>query len=345
MKTCEEMYQDIKPLMDSEQNEESVRALEKVVESYPDFAQGHNDLGILYHKLGNREKALDHLRESVNHEPEDATFLKNLADFYYSEMADVKSALKYYQKILDVNPDDIEALIISGHIAVSEHRFDDARGYYNKVLDVEPWNDDALKYLERLDDYTGFSSDAMQAEALYQRSKDFVNTGDENAAIKELEKLVTIKPDFAVAYNDLGVLNYNQGQKEKSLEFYKKASRLEPDNIIFQKNLADFYYVEMGRVEAALEIYAKVLSEEPADVDCLMAAGHICESLGRTDDAVVFYDRVLDIEPWNAQASEQFERLSNSGKEESGVSSQDAISGPPAEVPDHTFESIEIKPD
>ena len=310
MKTCEGRYQDIQPLMASERHEDAVNALEKILESFPDFAQGHNDLGILYHKLGNREKALDHLRESVDYEPKETTFLKNLADFYYSEMGDVKGALKYYQIILEINPHDIDALTISGHIAVSEHQFDDAKGFYKKVLDIEPWNDDAWKYLERLDEYDSSSKIDLQTEDAYHRCRELSTSGKNEAAIRELEKLLKINPDFALAYNDLGVLNYSLGNKEETLAYYEKAALLEPNNVVFQKNLADFYYVEMGRIEDALAIYVKVLSEEPADVDCLMAAGHISETLGRTNDAVIFYDRVLDIEPWNIEAGEKNDELS-----------------------------------
>jgi len=345
MKTCEEVYQDIQPLMDSERHDEAVSALEKLLETYHDFAQGHNDLGILYHKVGNGEKALNHLRESVKHEPEKTAFLKNLADFYYSEMGDVKGALKYYHKVLDIIPDDIDALIISGHIAVSEHRFDDAKGFYKKVLDIEPWNDDAWKYLERLDEYTGFSRDELRIEEMYRKCKDLVISGDEDSAIKEIENFLKIEPDFAIAYNDLGVLNYNLGKKEKALEYYEKATRLEPNNTIFQKNLADFYYIEMGRVEDALEIYSKVLSEEPADVDSLMAAGQISEAFNKEDNAKIFYDRVLDIEPWNIEASESLEKICNSGKEINAFLSQDVISAPQKAVPDDTFEPMDIKQD
>ena len=342
MKTCEEMYQDIHPLMDNERHEEAVNALEKLLKTYHDFAQGHNDLGILFHKLGNREKALNHLMESVNYEPKETTFLKNLADFYYSEMGDVKSALKYYHKILDIHPHDIDALIISGHIAVSENRFDDAKGFYRKALDIEPWNDDAWKYLERLDEYDSSSKIDLQAEDAYHRCQELANSGKNEEAIKKLEKLLKINPDFALAHNDLGVLHYSLGDKDEALECYEKATRLEPNNAIFQKNLADFYYVEMGRIENALEIYAKVLSEEPADVDCLMAAGHISETLGRTDDAVIFYDRVLDIEPWNIEAGEKNNELSKVLHVNNEITAQDHNFPPIKTGLEVSFEKMEL---
>ena len=101
----------------------------------------------------------------------------------------------------------------------------------------------------------------------------------------------------------------------------------------------------MGRVEDALEIYSKVLSEEPADVDSLMAAGQISEAFNKKDNAKIFYDRVLDIEPWNIEASESLEKLCNSGKEINAFLSQDVISAPQKAVPDDTFEPMDIKQD
>jgi tetratricopeptide (TPR) repeat protein len=84
---------------------------------------------------------------------------------------------------------------------------------------------------------------------------------------------------------------------------------LEPDDLTFQKNLADFYYVAQGRVQDALEIYVRVLTEEPTDIETLMAAAHICKALYINDKAKIFYDRVLEIEPWNLTASENLNQL------------------------------------
>ena len=65
----------------------------------------------------------------------------------------------------------------------------------------------------------------------------------------------------------------------------------------------------LGRIEDALEIYLKVLTEDPTDVETLMAAGHICKVLGSPEKGKVFYNRVLDIEPWNLEASENLNQI------------------------------------
>jgi tetratricopeptide (TPR) repeat protein len=136
-----------------------------------------------------------------------------------------------------------------------------------------------------------------------------VHDGHREEAILAFEKLLERVPGIATAHNDLGVLYYNQGDKEKALNHYEQAVRIEPQNLSFQKNLADFYFVESGRVVDALSIYNKVLEVDPADVEALMSMGLICAALDRPEDARHFYNRVLEAEPWNADAREHLENL------------------------------------
>jgi Flp pilus assembly protein TadD len=152
-------------------------------------------------------------------------------------------------------------------------------------------------------------SDAGSLNERYQKVQRLVDDGRQEEAIGELERLLEMDHEFAMAHNDLGILFYSQGDKEKALNHYEQAVRIDPHNLTFQKNLADFYLVESGRVEDALAIYNKVLEADFGDVEALMAMGLICTSLGRPEDAMHFYNRVLENEPWNVDARQQLENL------------------------------------
>ena len=127
--------------------------------------------------------------------------------------------------------------------------------------------------------------------------------------INKLEALLESYPDYALAHNDLAALLYNQGENEKAHYHYQQAAELGQENIIFQKNLADFCYVELGLVEKALQIYVKILSIDPQDIETLLIVGHICISLEKFDEAKIFYNRILKIEPDNKNAKEFLEQL------------------------------------
>ena len=127
--------------------------------------------------------------------------------------------------------------------------------------------------------------------------------------INKLENLLKEFPDFAVVHNELGVLHYKYGSNTKVLAYYLKAVELEPENVTFRKNLADFLYVEERQVEEALENYVEVLRIKPDDIETLLITGHICTAIERFEDAMSFYHKVLDMEPQNLDARQNMEAL------------------------------------
>jgi len=306
--SVEDQYAAIHALVDDGRTNEAVSALEKLLKSHPDFALAHNDLGVLYYQQGDKDKALNSYETAVRFETANSTFRKNLADFYYVEQGRVEDALQMYVKILENDPDDAEILMVLGHICVALHKFEDAEEFYNRLLAVEPWNAEARENLEKLAKRPASAAVAASPEEEYQKIQEEIQSGN-GQAVKQLEDLLATHPQFAPAHNDLGVLYYNQGDKEKALDHYEQAARLDPQNSNFQKNLADFYFVEAGRIEDALAVYNQVLENDARDVETLMSIGLICEALKRHEDAVYFYNRVLENEPWNVNARERLENL------------------------------------
>jgi glycosyltransferase involved in cell wall biosynthesis/Flp pilus assembly protein TadD len=324
-KSPETLYEAAQRLMDNDSKKEAIGALAMFLAIYPDYALAHNDLGVLYYGEGEKEKALEHYEQAAQFEPQNPVFQKNLADFYYVEQGHVEKAMELYVKVLAANPTDIEVLLILGHICVSLKNFEDAKVFYNKVLEIEPWNLDARGMLENLmkeqrtevgsqragikEEKLGKADFVDTPDKMYQDVQKMLNSGEENEAVSALERLLRTYPDHAIAHNDLGVLWYNQGNKEEALNHYEKAAQLEPHNNTFQKNLADFYYIESGRMEEALQIYVKLLDANPTDLETLIILGQICTSLKKTDDARVFYNKVLELEPWNMDVREKLDQL------------------------------------
>jgi tetratricopeptide (TPR) repeat protein len=306
--SAEEQYADIQTMVNDGRQNDAVSALETLLESYPDFAPAHNELGVLYYQQGDKDRALYSYEAAAILEPGNNTFQKNLADYYYVEQGRVEDAMQIYVKVLANDPEDPETLMILGHICVALHKFEDAETFYNRLLAVEPWNAEARENLDKLARRPDKFSASISAEEQYEKIQTLIENGD-SEAINLLEKLLISHPRFALAHNDLGVLYYNQGDKEKALNHYEQAARLEPHNLNFQKNLADFYFVESGRIEDALAVYNKVLEVDFGDVEALMSMGLICEALERPEDARHFYNRVLENEPWNADARQQLENL------------------------------------
>jgi GT2 family glycosyltransferase/Flp pilus assembly protein TadD/glycosyltransferase involved in cell wall biosynthesis len=309
--SVETSYSAIMANLNSKPSQEVIEDLQRLLESYPEFALAYNDLGVLYYSSGNKEKALECYERAVQLDPDNSNFSKNLADFYFVEMGQVEEALQIYVKILKLNPQDIETLLITGHICVALHQFEDAKVFYRRVLELEPHNEAAQSNLNKLDKMDPIAPELKSPEEMYQEIQPYLNNGDPHKAISLLEKLLQSYPDFALAHNDLGVLYYHTGNKEKARHHYGSAVELMPANINFQKNLADFLFVEQGMVEEALQIYVNILATNPDDVETLLITGHICVALEKFDDAMEFYKRVLALTPGNEEASKNLQALMN----------------------------------
>ena len=150
-------------------------------------------------------------------------------------------------------------------------------------------------------------------DILYENAQQLAEAGREAEAISELERLIERYPDHALAHNDLGVLYFRIGEKEKTLRHYEQAALLVPENTTFQKNLADFYCVEMSELEKGLKIYLKVLEANPNDVEILLILGDICAAIEKREDARFFYNRVLELEPWNLDGQKKLDALPGEG--------------------------------
>ncbi len=124
-----------------------------------------------------------------------------------------------------------------------------------------------------------------------------------------VERQIQSHPENALSFNNRGVLYYNEGKKDKAQMCFEKAVALDPDNVTFLKTLADYYYVEQGRIKEALKIYENILDENPDDLETLLAMGSIAERLGKPDVALILYNRVLAIDPGNVNAIEGFRQI------------------------------------
>ncbi len=350
MKSAEELYNDILPLMENNWREAAVSALGKLLERYPDFAVAHNDLGVICADAEDQGKALFHLRKSVDLEPENALFQKSLADYYYIKLGEPEEALRTYKKVLSLSPDDIDVLLLAGNISTSLRRFKDAGSFYNRILDIEPWHQEAANNLAQLDNIESGKPERQNAEAginpgimdkdpvdygqtasagktsnpedLYDKCLYLSESGQDEEAAVQLRRLIEKDPDYAPAHNDLGVLLCKLGDKKNSLKHYKQALSLDPDNVVFQKNLADHYYFAEGKTEEALRLYLELLKTNPDDTEVLMVAGLISTELDKIGNAVFFYSKVLEIEPWNIDADERLKALKNQGAGENKAALQ-----------------------
>jgi len=148
-----------------------------------------------------------------------------------------------------------------------------------------------------------------EAHNAYRRLRMSLDMENVKTAIIEVRTFLKIYPDTPIACNDLGVLYQRDGEKLLALACYEKANRLQPGAPDTVKNLAEFYFVELGWADDAILMLTELLRSAPEDCDLLTKLGIISEKVGRNEEATVFYSRVLELEPYNHEVKDALARL------------------------------------
>ncbi|TGU74978.1 tetratricopeptide repeat protein [Geomonas terrae] len=180
----------------------------------------------------------------------------------------------------------------------------------------------------------------LSADEAYANLKPLVSGGDMEKAERTLKEHLLRYPNHAVAHNDLAAVSYQLGDCEQALKHYREAVRLQPDEDVYLKNLADLLYVETDAVDEAISIYLKLLEKSPRDVEALLNLGIICEGVGQPAEAESFLQRVLEIEPWNQAARERLKALREAAAAPAQASATSAAPAPACEDDELTAEEL-----
>ena len=133
-----------------------------------------------------------------------------------------------------------------------------------------------------------YSFDLMGASA--------AQIGRLNDAVLIFQKAITIKPDYAEAYYNMGNALKDQGKLVEAIKAYKKAISIKPD-------FAENYYnmgialKEQGKLAEAIEAYKKAISIKPKYLKALNNMGVALKEQGKITEAIEVYKKSLVLNP------------------------------------------------
>jgi len=304
-------YQRLRVSLATEVPEEAIKEIRTFLKMFPENAVAYNDLGALYFQAGDKLLALAHYEKANRLQPNSPTVIKNLAEFYFVVLGWADDAIEMLTDLLKEFPDDFEVLTALGNISAQVGQPDEARTFYRKALQLNPEHQDLRELLAKLEGPV--SAAEYRSEAATVPRQPVMPTlppptpspvaapvlADEAAP---LLALLVQNPRNAVAHNNLGLLRFRQGRMEDAAASYKKASECDPANGVYRKNLADLYYTELGKTDEAIELYSALQREFPRDTEVLVALAIICRANSLTEQTKSFINKVIELEPWNADA-------------------------------------------
>jgi len=179
-------------------------------------------------------------------------------------------ALQYFDKAIDLEPDNAEYWNNMGVTLYKLSRYEDVLKCFDKAIDLEP---DIAEYLEK------------KGDVLYELSR-------YEEALKCFDKAIDLEPDIAEYWGKKGDVLYKLSRYEEALKCCEEAIDLEPDNAEYWGKKGDVLY-KLSRYEEALKCFDKAIDLEPDNAEYLEKKGDVLSKLSRYREALKYTHEAL----------------------------------------------------
>ncbi len=218
--------------------------------------------------------------------------------------------------VLDENPRQAAARSDLGMALMLQKRIAEAVAAFEEALAISPdypptlsalgkaYSDagrhaDALRCLDRLLAMMPFSPAAHLHHSM--RGWALVRLGRWKEAADAFETAVSQRPDFAGAWENLGIVYGQLGRPEEALRCFDRLCVLLP-RYAPGHNYRGMALVQLYRYEGAVACFREALHLDPKFVPSLLNLGDPLSTLGRNEEALAAYEGVLKLDPKNAEA-------------------------------------------
>jgi len=133
-------------------------------------------------------------------------------------------------------------------------------------------------------------------EAYLQRGHMLFHLGQNDAAVKDMEKAAAMHKPTASWYAQRGAIQHEMGRNKEALEDFERAHQLNPNDRGILNNIG-ILHLRQKNYSKAVEFFDRVLRAEPNSVDALANRGSARHGMGDSQAALEDFERALKLEP------------------------------------------------
>ncbi|MDR1276767.1 MAG: tetratricopeptide repeat protein [Candidatus Accumulibacter sp.] len=226
----------------------------------------------------------------------------------FFESGEFAEAERLAREICAANPTDENALRFLAQAVYEQGRIEEAVGLIGDVLKLNPmrsaYHNDLGAMLAALKRWPEAEAAYRMAKVLDPHNPDapfnlaiaLSNQNKNDAALRELESLENVQPDFADAYALRGKILSSEGRYDEAADVFSKAIAHGLDNADVYADLGVALF-RAGRREEALETLFESgkIDPESAMANCCM--GELMHEKGDIAKARCYFEKALEIDP------------------------------------------------
>ncbi len=196
-----------------------VTFLKKTIETCPDSAKFHNNLGYMYEQAGRLDEAERELRIALKLDPEDESAHHNLGSVC-DKKGRLEEAIQEYRTALKRDPKMVGTHHNLGLVYGKQGKIDEAMAEFRTALQLDP----------------DFPKSHFNLGFCYQ------NQGQLDKAIAEYKIALSLDPDDVKSHFYLGTAYHVKGELEKAVKEYETAVKLDPRYIKGYIRLTEIFF-------------------------------------------------------------------------------------------------------
>lgn len=129
--------------------EKAVEEFKKAIELKPGYADAYHNLGNTYQQMGEIDNATENFEKAIEFNPNLWQSYQNLAAIYFEE-AKFDQAVRNMQKAIDVNPQNANLHVNLGIIYLKLENLQGAKEAFQKALEIDPQNQNAINRFSQI---------------------------------------------------------------------------------------------------------------------------------------------------------------------------------------------------
>lgn len=246
------------------------RQLLTYIKKKGDDPKAYLKLAEVYQRQGKIKKAIDTL-EGARALKRDKFEILFMEAQIYKGAKDYDGALRTYQEIVALNPNNREAIRELRDIYITQKQWEEALKLQRRLIPLAP------------------KGEADQENKLllglhYERAKDLAERGKISRAIKEAKEIIKEEPSFIPAQVLLGDLLHQTDKDKEAVKVWRRGFE-KTGETIFLTRLEDLY-LSQAHPRAIIDIYLDAMAKKPEDIIIPFYYARLCLRLEMIDEAL-----------------------------------------------------------
>ena len=266
-------------------------ALREAIRLRPDYAEAHNNLGLVLIQAGDDPNGIAALREAVRLAPDYADAHANLGAALTP--TDPEEAIRELEKAVALAPTSVKAQFNLATAYGSSSRQGPAKEIerLRKVIDLAP----------------------AFAPARFALGKALLTDGKVTEAVDALQEAARLEPTSGETHYQLGLALARAGRKDEAAAELGKGRELSAADDRSRNASLDMAEgraaLDRGELDAAAAKFRHAAELQPDSPEAQQYLGSALEKQGNTDGAIAAYRKALELNPGASAAKERLDAL------------------------------------